>query len=83
MTLPAAPDCILENVNCGCKSATACSTRRCTCKKADLKCTGLCSCRLDCANRIDEAEVASDDEQLYEDEEEDFDEFYGDNIDDL
>jgi hypothetical protein len=42
MTKAAAPDGILENVNCGCKSG--CSTRRCSCQKAELKCTGLCSC---------------------------------------
>ena len=45
--MPAAPDGILENVNCGCKSG--CSTRRCACQEADLKCTGLCSC-CDCTN---------------------------------
>ena len=51
MTMPAAPDGILENVNCGCKSG--CSTRRCACQKADLKCTGLCSC-CDCTNCSDQ-----------------------------
>ena len=63
MTLPAAPDCIVENVNCGCKSNSGCSTRRCACKKAELKCTGLCSC-LDCPNKTNEAvsEETSDDE---------------------
>ena len=34
MTLPAAPDGILENVNCGCKSG--CSSRRCACKKGKI-----------------------------------------------
>ena len=59
MTMPAAPDGILENVNCGCKSG--CSTRRCACVKAALKCTGLCTCS-DCANKGgDENEVADDD----------------------
>ncbi len=51
MTMPAAPNGILENVNCGCKSG--CSTRRCACQKADLKCTGLCSC-CDCTNCSDQ-----------------------------
>ena len=40
MTMPVAPDGILEDVKCGCKSG--CSTRRCACVKAELKCTGLC-----------------------------------------
>ena len=60
MTMPAAPDGILENVNCGCKSG--CSTRRCACVKAELKCTGLCACR-DCLNiEGDGNEVADDDD---------------------
>jgi hypothetical protein len=60
MTMPAAPDGILENVNCGCKSG--CSTRRCACVKAELKCTGLCACR-DCLNiEGDGNEIADDDE---------------------
>jgi hypothetical protein len=60
MTMPAAPNGILENVNCGCKSG--CSTRRCACVKAELKCTGLCACR-DCLNiEGDGNEIADDDE---------------------
>ena len=42
MSIPAAPDGILENVNCGCRSG--CSTKRCACQKAELKCIGPCSC---------------------------------------
>ena len=57
MTMPAAPDGILENVNCGCKSG--CSTRRCACRKAELNCTGLCSC-CDCTNAPENS--LSDDE---------------------
>ena len=63
MTMPAAPDGILENVNCGCKSG--CSTRRCACQKAELKCTGLCSC-CDCTNssdqNTDENDLSDDDD---------------------
>jgi hypothetical protein len=51
MTMPAAPDGILEKVKCGCKSG--CSTRRCAYQKAELKCTGLCSC-CDCTNSSDQ-----------------------------
>ena len=46
MSMPVAPDNILENVNCGRGSGR--SSKRCTCVKAELKCTGLCGCN----NRI-------------------------------
>ena len=59
MTMPAAPDAILENVNCGCKSG--CSSRRCACVKAELKCTSLCSC-LGCTNVSTNANELSDDD---------------------
>ena len=64
--MPAAPDGILENVNCGCKSG--CSTRRCACQKADLKCTGLCSC-CDCTNCSDQ----NTDENVSDDDDDDDD----------
>jgi hypothetical protein len=51
MTMLAAPDGILENVNCDCKPG--CSTRCCACQKTELKCTGLCSC-CDCTNSPDQ-----------------------------
>ena len=63
MTMPTAPDGILENANCGCKSG--CSTRRCACRKAELKCTGLCSC-CDCRNSG--VEVEDDDDTEINDE---------------
>lgn len=47
MSMPVAPDGILENVNCGCRSG--CSTKRCACVRAELKCTGLCGCN-NCMN---------------------------------
>ena len=59
MTMLLAPDGILENVNCGCKSG--CSTRRCACRKAELKCTGLCSC-CDCANASESSWSDDDDD---------------------
>ena len=42
MTIPAAPDGILENVNCDCKSG--CSTRCCACQKnrIEVYCLKLC-----------------------------------------
>lgn len=48
MDLPPAPDGVLENVDCSCK--TGCSSNRCSCFKANLACTGLCKCK-DCTNR--------------------------------
>ena len=61
--MAAAPDGILENVNCGCKSG--CSTRRCACRKAELNCTGLCSC-CECTNapdqNADENDLSDDDD---------------------
>lgn len=51
MNLPSAPESILENVNCGCKSG--CRTKRCSCLKAELKCTTLCSCS-GCTNSTNE-----------------------------
>ena len=60
MTLPPAPEGVLENVSCGCKSG--CSTKRCACKKADLACTSMCSCTSNCQNlREIDAECDDDD----------------------
>jgi hypothetical protein len=42
MTLPPAPDSVLDFVNCKCK--TGCINNRCSCKKANLKCSELCNC---------------------------------------
>ena len=65
MTMPVAPDGILENVNCGCKSG--CLTRRCACVKAELRCTDLCGCS-GCVNVDGEDNSMTDD-----DENDDFD----------
>lgn len=40
MTLPPAPDAILELVHCSCKK-TQCKTARCTCRLHDLPCTNV------------------------------------------
>ena len=52
-----APDVLLKNYNCGCK--TGCSTNRCYCKKASLFCTELCQCTA-CINTTDEQETDAD-----------------------
>jgi hypothetical protein len=67
MTMPAAPDGILDNVNCGCQSG--CSTRCCACLKMQLMCTNLCACRgclnIDVdENRIEDDENENEFEQL-------------------
>ena len=49
MTVPAAPDSLLEIVKCTCK--TGCKTQRCSCLKAQLKCSDLCSCE-SCSNIV-------------------------------
>ena len=59
-TMPVAPDNILENVNCGCRSG--CSSKRCACVKAELKCTGLCSCN-NCMNIKDGDNMMADDDE--------------------
>eukprot|EP00794_Sanderia_malayensis_P000765 gene765-55_t len=64
MTIPPAPEGILENVNCGCQSG--CTTRRCACKRAELKCTSLCHC-CNCTNAN---ESESDTEEEYQETEE-------------
>ena len=51
MTLPPAPDSVLDFVNCRCK--TSCINNRCSCKKANLKCSKLCNC-IDCQNGANE-----------------------------
>lgn len=59
MDLPPAPDGILENVECACKSG--CSTNRCSCFKGNLGCTSLCKCSK-CSNSSDIAVSESEEE---------------------
>lgn len=60
MDLPAAPDGVLDVVNCGC--VTGCQTNRCSCFKAKLKCTDICGCQ-NCKNE-NIVEEESDSEEL-------------------
>lgn len=48
MSQNAAPDSILEIVNCKC-SKSKCNSARCSCRKSGLSCTDLCACK-DCSN---------------------------------
>ena len=44
-TGPAAPDCLIDIISCGCKAAgKACSTGGCSCKGHNMSCTVYCSC---------------------------------------
>ena len=75
--MPVAPDGILENVNCGCKSG--CSTRQCACVKAELKCTGLCGCN-GCVNFDGEDNSMTDDEENDEFDDDDDDDVEADDM---
>lgn len=62
MTKPAAPDSLLEFVQCKCR--TGCKTMRCSCLKSSLKCTDFCQCD-NCQNGKEDANSdESDDEEL-------------------
>lgn len=43
MSLPAAPDAMLDMILCGCNK-TKCRTGACSCLSVNLKCTDLCKC---------------------------------------
>ncbi len=68
-----APDVLLENYNCKCK--TGCSTNRCSCKKSSNFCSDVCQC-LSCLNMPDEQmeqddiDLGDTDDELYSDDEE-------------
>ena len=48
------PDEIVQLIQCNCKSASPCQSRRCSCVKNDSLCTVLCGCAEDvCCNRND------------------------------
>ena len=57
MTIPAAPDSVLEFVNC--KFNKGCDSRRCSCVKASLKFSDLCACD-DCRNTSEEEQNSTD-----------------------
>lgn len=68
MTIPPAPDSLLECVHCACK--TGCGTQRCSCKRASLRCTDVCSCA-DCVNADDGLQNTEGEEETgYESNEE-------------
>lgn len=58
MDLPPAPDGILENVQCACK--TGCTSNRCSCHKANLQCTSVCRCS-HCSNATQESDESDTD----------------------
>jgi hypothetical protein len=73
MTLPPAPDSLLEIVKCTCK--TGCNTQRCSCLKAQLKCGDLCSCET-CTNivAVDEDIILTEnDDDLFDNNDDDSD----------
>ena len=66
MSLPPAPDAIIELVGCGCKTSH-CPSNRCNCRKAGLNCTDLCTCSdndIPCANQPED-KYESDDDDSY------------------
>ena len=70
MTRSCAPEGLLENVTCGCK--TGCQNRRCSCIRASLKCTEVCQCK-NCSNQdlaaaqyAQDDTISSDDDSDYE-----------------
>jgi hypothetical protein len=72
MSIDAAPEELLQFVNCGCK--TGCESNRCGCKRANLHCTELCKCE-NCNNRSQDSDDEEDminsnyeDENLSDDE---------------
>ena len=62
MTIPAAPDSVLEFVNCKCRKG--CDSR-CSCVKASLKCSGLCACD-DCRNTSEELDSIDGDSYCHD-----------------
>jgi hypothetical protein len=80
MDLPPAPDGVLENVHCGCKSG--CSNNRCSCFKENLHCTDMCRYE-GCPNRSGSADENSENEaedyDINHEDDRESDNDYGDN----
>jgi hypothetical protein len=57
MTLPPAPDSVLEFVHCKCTKG--CENNRCSCVKATLRCSDLCKCT-NCKNELRENDDSND-----------------------
>ena len=70
MSIPIAPEGLVENTHCSCKSG--CNSRRCLCSKANLKCTSVCRCS-GCENRNEEDAENSESELSEEESDEDSD----------
>ncbi|XP_070548281.1 uncharacterized protein [Ptychodera flava] len=70
MTLPPAPDSIINFVSCKCKKS-GCSSR-CSCREVELFCTELCQC-VSCTNttNIDESELGDEENDSFSDIESD------------
>ena len=62
MTKPAAPESLIELVQCKCKSG--CKTMQCSCLKSGLKCTDFCQCVNCQIGKDDVNSDDSDDEEL-------------------
>ena len=61
MTLPPAPDSLLQIIRCNCK--TSCDTRRCTCRRSGLDCYIVCGeCRGICSNSSPSVQEEDDDD---------------------
>jgi hypothetical protein len=63
MTIAAAPESLLEFVNCKCQKG--CETKRCSCVKAELKCSDLCKC-VGCKNNNGNKEDIDCDSDTYD-----------------
>ena len=59
MTIPPAPDTVLEFVSCNC--IKSCDSNRCTCKSNGLKCTDTCKVK-DCSISAPEEDYQGDNE---------------------
>ena len=64
MDLPPAPDGILENVQCACK--TGCMSNKCSCHKANLRCTSVYRCNR-CSNGAVENEDGDESDNVPDD----------------
>ena len=64
MTVPPAPDVLLENVNCKCQSG--CITRRCSCRRTDFKCSSLCGCSQCLNSKQSDSDTEEDEQELDE-----------------
>ena len=69
MTLPPAPDSVMELAHCtgSCKKSTCSDVSKCTCLENNVPCTDLCSCaRKNCSNIAGQVNL---EEELDEDDE--------------